>query len=130
MLHGTGLARSLPTSLPARCPRSPLDPAGLLHRAFVQEPGERATPEDTLVAWLMSLAPGADPAAAARRIVDTRLEIGVEVDDDAGMRRLMSLLEETARWPQERLVRARLGRKRKAGRRGTRRHALRQGLDH
>jgi len=118
----------LPACLPARCPRSPLDPAGLLHRAFVAEPGRGdgggAAAEDTLIAWLMSLPPEVEPAEAARRMVDARLEIArleiarleiarlegeQPIDADAESRRLMALLEETARWPGERLVRTRLG---------------------
>ncbi|MDX1711538.1 MAG: hypothetical protein R3316_10440 [Rhodovibrionaceae bacterium] len=117
-LEAAALAGRLPANLPARCPRSPLDPAGLLHRAFVGAAGQGATPEDTLVAWLMSLEVTADPAAAARHIVDARLEISQEAGTDletpdAGTAHLLTLLEETARWPRDRLARARLGRKRR-----------------
>jgi hypothetical protein len=85
----------MPRSLPdptALLSLEQADPTGLLRSALVQDQGFAA--REVLLAWLMSLAPGIDPASAARAM----LPQGERLPGTLG-----GELAEIARWPQERL---------------------------
>lgn len=69
------------------------DPLGLIE-AFLGAPAADAV-ERTYLAWLVTLAPGLDPARAAALLLDRT--------DTAGRtragERLLTLLRDTSRWP-------------------------------
>jgi hypothetical protein len=68
------------------------DPVGLLRAAFVDAQGHPV--RDILLAWLMSLAPGVDPAHAARAMLPEGKPLPGSIGDE---------LAEIARWPADRL---------------------------
>lgn len=74
------------------------DPQGVLRLALAErcEPG---VAEDVLLAWLLRLPDGVDPARAAGRLL-----AGAE-PGRAGNQRLLALLAEVACWPMRRLGR-------------------------
>jgi hypothetical protein len=79
------------------------DPKGLLRAAFAQDQGHAA--REIVLAWLMSLAPGIDPAAAARIM----LPLGERMPGTIG-----GDLAEIARWPSSRLNSYHRSRRRRA----------------
>ncbi|WP_027133210.1 hypothetical protein [Geminicoccus roseus] len=85
------MPRSSPDSI-ALLSAEQADPTGLLRSALVQEQGFSA--REVLLAWLMSLAPGVDPASAARAMLPQGERLPGTLPGE---------LAEIARWPSERL---------------------------
>lgn len=71
----------------------------------------RASDEQLVFAWLLSLAPDHDPAVAAGNLVEHYESAGRK----AVMPSLLTLLSEVAAYPRERLSRVRAGRRRRRG---------------
>ena len=69
------------------------DPSGLLRAAFARDQGH--APREILLAWLMSLGPGVDPAWAARAMLPEQPGLPGSIGAE---------LAEVARWPRERLA--------------------------
>jgi hypothetical protein len=89
---------------PSTDPLAAADPEGALRAALVT--GDGAAPgaaparsEEILLSWLLGLAEGLDPAAAAACIVAAVDAAAIRND------RLLGLLAEVARWPAPRLAR-------------------------
>lgn len=68
------------------------DPKGLLRAALVDDQGHPV--RDILLAWLISLAPGTDPARAAHTMLPSSDRLPGTIGGE---------LAEIARWPAERL---------------------------
>lgn len=92
------MAADLPAS--AGDPLAVEDPQGALRMALSRR-CEPAAAEDVLLAWLLRLPDGVDPACAADRLLG-----GAEAGRYSNQR-LLALLAEVARWPMRRLGRLR-----------------------
>jgi hypothetical protein len=79
---------------------SPADPLSIMAKAMTQHAG----PAETLfLAWLLSLPRDLDPAEAARRML--LCFAGPQPGEGgAGRERLIELLNDTTRWPSDRLA--------------------------
>ncbi|WP_159711388.1 hypothetical protein [Geminicoccus flavidas] len=84
---------SLSFDPPPLMPAELADPSGLLRAALAHDQGH--PPREILLAWLMSLAPGTDPARAARAMLPDRADVPGSIGAE---------LAEVARWPAERLA--------------------------
>lgn len=78
-----------------------LDPSTCLRRAFTEEAPPRGRAEEVLLAWLIALPPGIDPAEAAGHLAPGAPESGLHPE----IERLRNLIEEVARYPAARLSR-------------------------
>lgn len=88
------------------------DPDGLLQGTLTARPGHPAdAAEDTLLAWLLRLPDELDPAEAAESALRAFAPAGRRLNEDA--RRLTVLLEETRRYPRQRLARVATRRRRR-----------------
>ncbi|MBP5857615.1 hypothetical protein KAJ83_11390 [Marivibrio halodurans] len=80
-----------------------LDPSACLRRALLEETPPRGRAEEVLLAWLIALPPGIDPAEAAGHLAPGAPEGGMHPE----IERLLGLLKEVARYPAARLSRRR-----------------------
>lgn len=83
--------------------RRRLDPTGCLARALAEEAPPRGRAEEVLLAWLIALPDGLDPAEAARALADCKPAHGLPAET----LRLFELIEQVARYPAAALSRRR-----------------------
>lgn len=82
---------------------SPDDPGGLIKEILDMGAEFPGPAEDILVAWMLRLGEDRDPAAAARRLLDSYgIAEGPLPDDACG--RVVELLRQAADFPQTRLA--------------------------
>ncbi len=94
---------------------SPDDPGGLIKQALDMGPEFPGPAEDIMMAWMLRLAEGSDPAAAAGRLLEAyAIASGPLPPGPCG--RIVELLRQTAGCPQEHLARP-PGRRKGRGRR-------------
>ena len=82
---------------------SPDDPGGLIKEVLDMGAEFPGPAEDILVAWMLRLGQGQDPAEAARRLLDSYGIAEGELPDDA-RGRVIGLLRQAAEFPQDRLA--------------------------
>ena len=97
------MAASVPAPGGAGDPLALEDPEGTMRYALAGRDPPGTPAEDVLLAWVLRLPDGVEPARAALRLL-----AGAE---QSGNQRLRSLLAEVARWPRRRLARLRQGRR-------------------
>jgi hypothetical protein len=92
---------------------SPEDPGGLIREVLEMGEDFPGPAEDVVLAWVLRLGEGHDPAQAATRLIDDyRLDEEPQPGGPCG--RLVAMLKETAQFPAQRMTRH-LGQPRRRG---------------
>ena len=91
------------------------DPGGLIREVLEAGPAFQGPAEDIVLSWTLRLGEGIDPADAARRLLDA-YGVAEGPPPEGATGRVVTLLRETAAFPQDRLQ-THVGHRRKGGRR-------------